>query len=127
MKQFFPFTISPNPKFGGIVPEYYSLFVNHKPDGLTWYACDVVVNSPTQLEFVMYGMADYFYGGVGDEVARFCLAVDRDVNSAALIRRSVELAEWYEDQRLVEERRKRVQANADALLAEALRNTTKTP
>ena len=117
--KFFPFTIGYDSRFGGINYDYRALFMANKPKDMIWYAAAVIVHSPTQVEFVVYEMYDNYYGGVGAEIARFFVAVDKTANDKAMEQRSFIMSEKL---MLMEERAKRakrIEAGAKALLAEA--------
>ena len=60
---FFPFTVH-NP-WG-----FRNVFLERKPNGLTFYEFDVIVRSKTSVTFVVYGVRDNFYGGRGEEIKK---------------------------------------------------------
>lgn len=79
---------------------FQRLFLSNKPDGLIWFAYDVIINSPTEVEFVVYNMADSCYGGVGAKIASFSAvasvdttrdAIERRIRAIATERRNAEL------------------------------------
>jgi hypothetical protein len=52
----------------------HQIFQKNRTDA-TWYAADVIVHSFTEIEFVVFDMADNFSGGIGDEIYRVTATV----------------------------------------------------
>lgn len=100
----FPFTVYA--KYENSTRDFYQTFMANRPKGLTWYAYNVVVKSPTEVEFVVFDMEDMATGGIGDEIGRFEATVDASVTLVAMTRHAHELAtlQLY-DERVAEERR----------------------
>ena len=47
-----------------------------RPKDFGWYCYDVIIHGPTQVEFVVYDIANSFSGGIGAEIGRFKADVD---------------------------------------------------
>ncbi len=84
LDDFFPINFFCDPKTGQ--SEYYfrDIFLKEKPEELIWYSYDVIILSPTLIEFVVYGMQSSLFGGVGDELLRLKVLCDLE-----LIRRPI--------------------------------------
>jgi hypothetical protein len=70
----FPFTVKASNRHGGVPWEFSGIFYKHRTD-VTWYAADVIVHSFTEIEFVVFDMADCVYGGIGAEIYRVTATV----------------------------------------------------
>jgi hypothetical protein len=92
-KEFYPFKIAcyDTGHFVQSPYEFRKPFLANKPEGHVWYGYDVIVKSPTEVEFVTYDMRDS-YGGLGRENGRFEATVDEAVTKEAIERRLNALA-----------------------------------
>lgn len=90
--EFFPFRLYCDHERGWSASQFKNTFMKVKPAGLTWYGYDVIIHSPTEIEFVVFEMYDNFSGGVGNEIARFTATVSRSVTDRDIRSRSMELA-----------------------------------
>ena len=82
----FPFTIYADSNHGGVSHGFRQIFMEHRKPDVTWYAADIIVNSDTEIEFVVYDMKDNFYGGVGKEIYRVPATVTQSKTIAAISR-----------------------------------------
>jgi hypothetical protein len=86
----FPFTVKADADHGGVPTGFFQIFQKHRTVGKTWYAADVIVHSFTEIEFVVFGMEDSVYGGIGAEIYRVTATVTAkettQVNSQEAIR-----------------------------------------
>jgi len=73
----FPFTIYPSREHGSIPHGFRDLFQKQRKPDVIWYAADVIVNSDTEIEFVVYDMKDMCYGGIGKEIYRMSVTVEQ--------------------------------------------------
>lgn len=91
----FPFTLKARetPHFTSSPYDFRKAFLANKPESLSWFAYDVVVASPTDVEFVVYDMRDFCRGGIGKEIARFEAKVGRGVTRASIEHRALYLAQ----------------------------------
>jgi hypothetical protein len=71
---------------------YRPQFLTSKPDHLTWFAYDTIIHSETDVEFVVYDMADNFYGGRGKKIASFRTLVPRGATARDIDNQIVQLA-----------------------------------
>ena len=106
----FPFTIPAyeNPHYTESAPDFRQAFLKAKPEGVSWYAYDVEVKSPTLVEFTTYGMRDMCHGGIGARGVSFDAVVTPEVTRDAM---------WWHARRLAEERRmiERTQAEEEII------------
>ena len=70
----FPFTVKADDRHGGVPTGFHQIFQKNRTDA-TWYAADVIVHSFTEIEFVVFDMADNVYGGIGAEIYRVTATV----------------------------------------------------
>lgn len=96
----FPFTLKCDHR-GWSDHSFRQTFMDYKPRGMSWYAYDVIVTSPSEVEFVAYGIFCPAKGGVGDEITRFkadvpasltCQSIKHQAERLALAFRKKELA-----------------------------------
>lgn len=115
---FFPVTLPAHETrhFTSSAPDFREVFLKVKPDKLGWYAYDVIINSPTEVEFYVYGMRDNTYGGVGSIVGIFPAKVARKVTKKAINNRAVEMATHQRLAELAEEENKIIAGYAAKIL-----------
>lgn len=99
MTDIFPFTIHCDREHGHMRSDLMSLFLSVKPRGMTWYGADTIFLSPTEIEFVVYNMADVVHGGVGYETARIRHQCPTPIATQYITDRCIRVAK---DQRAVE-------------------------
>lgn len=87
----FPFTIHCRENYHTPF-EFRDTWLKIKPAKLTWYAFSVVVESPTQVEFIVFDMKDSYFGGIGNRIGTFKATVSPDVTRKSIIARAAELA-----------------------------------
>lgn len=94
VEKVFPFTIRAveTRHFTSSSIQFRKTFLDGRPEGETWYAYDVIVHSRTKVEFVVFGMRDLLYGGIGDEVFRFEEVVDAKLTKRPYDKRVYDLA-----------------------------------
>lgn len=107
--QLFPFTLHCDRDRGLSPYEYRKAFMTAKPERLTWYGYDVVVESPIRVTFVVFDMLDNFHGGVGKEIHRFGVDVEDSLTRRDVVRRATSVA--------AERRRKEVEREEDRIVA----------
>lgn len=88
----FPITLRCDREKGWSNHDFRALFITNKPDGLSWYGYDVVINSSTDIKFIIWDMYDNFYGGCGNIVAEFNLKVNSVVTRKYVVAKVSELA-----------------------------------
>lgn len=98
----FPFTVGAieTPGYTSSPYDFRKAFSANKPEGVVWYAYDVVVKSPTLVEFVVYSMRDMCFGGIGEQIATFDAIVDRSVTGPAMLREATRTAQYRRFQEL---------------------------
>lgn len=114
----FPFTLSPDDKFGGIPNGFKEVFFSAKPADLKWFASDVIVISETLVEFVVFGMRDFVYGGIGDHLTSFRTNCLPSVTRDSVVNRCIELAEIQREREMEYSKDVAIGSYANALLAE---------
>jgi hypothetical protein len=98
--------------------EFRSTFIAAKPEGMSWYAYDVEVKSPTLVRFTAYGMRDSCYGGIGEARGSFEVTVAPEVTREAIEREAMRLAKARRRAELRAEEDARIKAYAGEILAE---------
>lgn len=116
----FPFTLSAhdNGHFVSSPRGFDAAFKAAKPEGLSWYAFDVTVHSPTEVTFTPYGMACMAYGGIGAAKPSFSAVVTAEVTRPAIVRVATNLARWRRKAELEAAEDAIVAAYASKILAE---------
>lgn len=71
---------------------FYQLWMENKPPNLSWYVYDVIIHSPTKVEFISHRMLDTAFGGVGDENGRFIVECDQSLTRPHIESKARELA-----------------------------------
>lgn len=89
--QFFPFTLKCDRANGWSAYDFKGLFLATKPKDTTWYAYDVVVLSPSRVEFIAFGMRDSYHGGVGEVIGRYAAEAPSSVMRPSLVDRALKL------------------------------------
>jgi hypothetical protein len=91
----FPFTIPAyeTPHYTESAHDFRQAFIKAKPEGVSWYAYDVEVKSPTLVEFTTWGMRCTARGGIGAKGISFEAVVTPDVTRDAMWRHARGLAE----------------------------------
>lgn len=99
---FFPFTLHAyeTPHFTSSPAGFREAWMRIRPEGMSWFAYDVVIQSPTLIEFVIYGMRDTYSGGKGAEKGRFETEVDASITNKAICDRINMIAEGIRQQEL---------------------------
>lgn len=121
---FFPFTLraSETPHYTYSPHAFRKTFLEVKPEGLTWYAYDVIIYSPTKITFVVYDMRDTSYGGIGKEITRIDAKVSVEITAQACNERMFALARDVRQQELDASELQMIGSYADQL-----REMTKEP
>lgn len=114
--ELFPFTIECDYR-GWSAHAFRDAFLARKPEGLTWYAYDVVVRSPNDVEFIVYSIACNVRGGVGREVARFQAEVPRSTTWPSIERQAEQLAKVLRRKELTEAEDEIIRGYASAIIA----------
>lgn len=104
----FPFTVYCDRERGWPSWHFRELYQKTRDPDVTWYGFDVIVHSRVKVEFITYDMKDSVYGGLGKEIHRHTVDVDREVTEKPILQRIGELAEererqdeeWQRQQRL---------------------------
>ena len=88
------------------------------PKSESWFAYDVIIHSPTEIEFVTYGMRDTCYGGIGTERERIKTTVPASLTRQAIETKAFKLAEKRRADELAEIERLIIARYADEILTE---------
>jgi hypothetical protein len=107
-QQLFPFTLyaEETPHFTSSSYDFRGVFLANKPAELTWFAYDVVIHSPTRIEFMVYDMRDTFFGGLGNIIANFSATVPATLTLKHMERQAMRLARARREEELLEAERK---------------------
>lgn len=96
----FPFTLYCDDRHGGGPHEFRATFTEVRPFDRTCYCYDVVIHSPTRVEFVAFDMLDMCSGGKGEkcftceavvDVSLTKRFIDREIMFEAALRREAEI------------------------------------
>jgi hypothetical protein len=98
----FPLTIRADSRHGGVCRDFRAAFEICRRPNTTWYAADVCLLSSTEIEFVVYDMEDWVYGGIGREIYTVTTTVTPDKTLKYVSQRAKRVA----DSQLQEEMRK---------------------
>ena len=103
MSNFFPIHINAEetPHFTSSSYKFRPLFLANKPTGMSWYAYNVIIHSPTNVEFVVYDMFCSARGGIGKEVGSFEATASAELTAPYIQKHAVSIAQY----RIDEERR----------------------
>lgn len=114
----FPFTLyaEETPHFTKSSYAFRPTFLANKPTGLTWFAYDVVIKSPTNIAFVVYAMRDNIYGGLGDKIDQFPAIVPAELTRKFVEERAMLLARGRFDDELRASQRAIIKSYADEIL-----------
>lgn len=114
---FFPFTLRAQETLNYTYSPhaFREAFLSAKPEGMSWYAYDVIVRSPTKITFVVYDMRDMTYGGIGGEIGRVDWIVDPKITGQAMNDRMFALARDVRQQELEAAEMKVVAGYADQI------------
>jgi hypothetical protein len=99
----FPFTLfayDNTPHYVSSEYKFRPVFLQNKPEGLSWYCYNVVVKSPTEVTFVHYGMLDNFSGGIGKLQGEFDAVVSAELTLPFIQKQAKLKAEWLRAQEL---------------------------
>jgi hypothetical protein len=124
-RMIFPFTLSPSDKFGGIPNGFKDVFLSAKPADLIWFASDVIVISETLVEFVVFGMRDFVYGGIGDHLMSFRTDCLPSVTRDSVVKRCIELAQIQREREIEYSEDVAIGSYANALLDELAKDDPK--
>lgn len=102
VRDFFPFTLAAyeTPHFTRSPYDFRAAYLANRPKGESWYAYDVVVKSPTEVEFIVYDMRCNLSGGIGKEARRFKCTVAPEVTAPSIERRVQAMAVLVRQQEL---------------------------
>ena len=117
----FPFTTESFDNGYYIVKPWHdnATFLKYKPKGLVWYAYDVEILSLTRAKFIVYDMADFCSGGIGDVKSEYECDID-PVDAVRLVQRQArKLAKQMEEEEFNLRRSMRRQEIEDELLSAA--------
>lgn len=90
------------------------------PKGLYWFGYDTIILSPTEVEFVVYGIRDSVWGGLGDEIARIKANVNKVLTEEYIESRIQYLARERRDKELRDAEESTIQKYADEVRAALL-------
>jgi hypothetical protein len=119
-EKFFPFRVECEQRLDGQVwssHEFRNVYNANRPKDKSWYAYDVVVKSPSLVEFIVYDMHDMCYGGLGKEIRRFEAKVHPELTRKSIERRAGMFALERRDRELVEQERAILLRYRDEILA----------
>lgn len=120
-EEFFPFTLPCTDQGSGSY-EFRPYFMKARPENLIWYGYDTVINSPVDVEFIVYDMRDNVYGGLGKKIATLNAVVPDTVTSGPINERARYLARSRRAQELAQTEALIVSRYADEILAEMSRS-----
>lgn len=114
MSNLFPFCLfaEETPHFTSSERDFQQTFLATKPADMSWFAYDVVILSPTQIEFIVYNMRCIASGGIGEPIANFSATVPAVLTLKHMERRAFSLARARRDEELLEAERKIVKSYA---------------
>jgi hypothetical protein len=90
-EQIFPILIPCDPR-GWSAHSFQPYFMAAKPKDMVWYGYDTIINSKTEVEFVVYDMADNAYGGIGKQIASLKATVPSELTNNAVDQKIISLA-----------------------------------
>jgi hypothetical protein len=89
--------------------DFQALFDQHRRKDQSYYAYDVIVKSPTTVEFSVRDMISCSQGGIGRELYSFELHdVDEDITAPAIKRHATQMAQQVRDWELRREEERRI-------------------
>lgn len=127
MEGFFPIKLLAydTPGYTDSSMDFRLIFQKAKPEGLTWYAYDTIVKSPTLVEFVVYDLASNYMraeggsGRIGREIGRFEVKVSKKDTKKTMQNRALRLAEQQRHDELVAQEQQIIGSYAYKILKEA--------
>lgn len=88
----FPITLLCDRENGWSEYDFRAIFITNKPDGLSWYGYDTIINSPTNVTFHVWDMYDWLYGGCGKIVHEFSVDVKSCITRKHIVSKAASLA-----------------------------------
>jgi hypothetical protein len=118
-EKFFPFKLEAQqmPTWVDSPRDFREVFQANRPKNKSCYGYDVKVLSATQVEFTAFGMADSYYGGIGEPIATFEVTVDPEVTRKSIVRRAGQFAFWRREAELVAQENAILMRYRDEILA----------
>jgi hypothetical protein len=111
----FPITLRCTPD-GHYPYGWRETFLAAKPAKMVWFAFDVIIHTPTGVEFIAYSF-DELHFHVGDEIGRFHVDVSRDLTENDINRKILILAKNRRLKELEDEELKIINRYADEIRA----------
>lgn len=95
MKPLFPFTLISSEHNGGVGGYLTPEFLASKPKNLNWFCVDAEIRSSTTVLFVVYDMADSYYGGRGRHIGSYICEVKPERLTRHIKMRAERIAAQY--------------------------------